>query len=102
MSIRQRLKRLEEAAVEIETCPVCAPGPIETVEDFDDSPLPPDDTRSFEELCKIPFFEVTGPPRCPRCGGPMPIRLIRIGLHPACRHPDHRKRAPIHPLTPHQ
>ena|SRR6516165_6085474 len=97
MCLKTRLKRLEEAAVESQPCPVCAPGQIETVEDFDDSPLPPDDTRSYEELCALPFFEVTGPPRCPRCGGEMPIRVMRIGLHPACRHPAHRKRSPIHP-----
>jgi len=76
-----------------EPCPECAfDGPVELVTDFDYSPLPADDMRTLDELCRIPLTSPAEPARCPRCGGPMPIRVIEVGLHPACRHPDWRKR----------
>lgn len=76
-----------------ERCPECAfDGPIEMVTEFDHSPLPPGDTRTFDELCQIPLTAPAEPPICQRCGQPMPVRVIEVTLHPACRHPDWRKR----------
>jgi len=83
----------QETAQPAEPCPECAfEGPVEWVKNFDDSPLPPNETRTLDELCQIPFMSPIEPALCPRCGGQMPIRVIELNLHPACRHPDWRKR----------
>jgi len=94
MSIRQRLRRLEKA-VGPEPCPACALRQTPIVEDFDDSPVPPDDPRTYEELCRLEFCSRVGPTKCPRCGGDMRISVIQVCLHSACRHPDYRKRMGI-------
>ena len=92
MSFRQRLKKVEDALAASARCPECAPREIKTIEKFDDSPLPSEDARTYEELCRIPMSEISGLSTCPRCGGPMPISVMRFALHPACRHTDFRKR----------
>ena len=83
--IRRRIDSLDDERA----CLVCAPRPFELIVDIDVSPHPPEDTRPYDELCRLPMIDWAGHSTCPRCGGATGISTIVISLHPALRHADH-------------